>query len=202
MSKSNTDGGISGRIPLGVVLLAAAAAASLPFGVATAVGAFDDSAEPGTNVHGQEQTGFNTNRQEIGRGQSPFGPYIMYTSTGAEGTCVHVELPETTPPSTQAFYSDCSRDGDPPVNSAKIIDRNRVIMYGLVPEDTTSVEVDRATGEDLAATLRQGRRGEGRKFFIASSSAPDVEVSIRAIDVNGREIAAKSVDRADTATPP
>lgn len=204
-NRSNDSGSSRHRIPLGFVLLAITAAASLPPFVATAVGALDESAQPETGDpqatrHGLHETRFNTNRQEIGRGDSPLGPYIMYTSTGPEGTCVLVELPETTPPGERGFYSDCSRDGDPPVNSAKIFDEDGTLVYGLVPEDTASVELDRGTGADLAATLRSGQRGEGKKFFIASSSGPDVEATIRAVGANGREIAAKSLPRVDPST--
>jgi hypothetical protein len=208
MSKRSNDGGSSGRrFPLGVVLLAMTAAASLPLFVATAVGALDESAQPATGDaqaagHGLHQTGLNTNRQEIGRGDSALGPYIMYTSTGPEGTCAEVELPETIPrcAGARAFYSDCSRDSDQPVNSAKIIDEAGTVVYGLVPEDTVSVELDRAIGGDLEATLRRGQRGEHKKFFIASSPGPDAAVTIRAVGANG-QIATNSLPRAEPHPP-
>lgn len=186
--------------------MALTAAASLPLGVATAVGAFDESAEPDTGDphaagQGRHQDGFNTNRQEIGRGDSAFGPYIMYTSTGPEGTCVEIELPETDPPGVRAFAQDCSRDGGPPVNSAELGDGNRTLVFGLVPEDTARVELDRDTGGDLAATLRRGHRGEGMKFFVASTPEPYIEATIRAIAPDGREIASKWLPRAEFTDP-
>jgi hypothetical protein len=130
----------------------------------------------------------------------------MYTSTGPEGTCVDIELPEVGPPGGgRLFYSDCSGAEDPPVNSAKIVDEDRTIVYGLVPQQTAAVELDRGAGKDLPATLHAGQRGEDRKFFIVSSSGPDVEATIRAVGPDDREIAAKSLRRAEpepSTTPP
>ena len=193
MSKRDNDASPSGRrIPARVVLAAVIAVASLPLFVAAAVGALGGSAEPGTDDH------FNTNRQEIGRGDSAFGRYIMYTSTGPDGTCVDIELPEVGPPrGGRLFYSDCSGAADPPVNSAKIVDEDRTIVYGLVPEQTAAVELDRGTGRDLPATLHAGQRGEGTKFFIVSTSGPDVQATVRAVGPDDREIAAKSLHRAE-----
>jgi hypothetical protein len=207
MSKRNADRGSSRRrLPLGVVLLAMAAAASLLLGLAAVVGALEGSTEPDTGdpraaEPGQHESGLNTNRQEIGRGDSAFGPYLMYASTGPEGTCIEIELPDTTPGGERAFYSDCSRDGDQPVNSAEIGDGNRTLVFGLVPEDTARVELDRDTGGDLAATLRSGHRGERMKFFVASTPEPYIEATIRAVGADGREIASKSLPRAELTDP-
>jgi hypothetical protein len=196
--RDNNAGSAGRRIPVGVVLLAIAAAASLPLFVTTAVGALNETAQPGS---GDAHATFNSDRREIGRGDSALGPYIMYSSTGPEGTCALVELPDTSPPGDRAFYSDCSEAGDSPVNPAKILGDAGTVVYGLVPEETASVEVDRGAGTDPRATLRAGQRGEGKKFFIASSPGPDVEATIRAVAPNGLEIAKKSLPRAEPHLP-
>src|SRR5688572_23236459 len=117
MPGRDNNGGSAGRgVPLRVVLLAMTVAASLPAFVATVVSAHDAGAQPAAAQPAAGTAHFNTNRQEIGRGDSALGPYIMYTSTGPEGICAQVELPETSPPGARAFYSDCSRERDPPVN--------------------------------------------------------------------------------------
>jgi len=188
------------RLPLGVVALAMLAAASLPLGVATAFGAFEGSTEPDTADphaagHGVHPSRFNSNRQEIGRGDSAFGRYVIYTSTGPEGTCVELELPERNQPGERAFYSDCSQQGDPPVNSATLAGDEGTIIYGLVPEEATEVDLDRPGRVSLPATLHRGHRGEDRKFFVASSKERDVVATIRALGANGREIAARPAPR-------
>lgn len=201
----NDAGSVGRRIPIGMVLLAIAAAALLALGVATAVGAFAESAEPDTTDRqaaddGRHEAGLNTNRQEIGRGDSAFGPYIMYASTGPEGTCVEIELPETDSPGTRSFHSDCSRAGDPSVNAAEVGDGNRALVFGLVPEETASVELDRGSSGDLVATLRRGHRGERWRFFVASTPEP-YEGTIRAVDADGRQIATEWFPRAEFVDP-
>jgi hypothetical protein len=198
MSGRTIQDGFSGRrIRPGVVLFAMLAAAALAFGVGTALGAFQANDERGTGdpqaAAQGHPTHFNTNRQEIGRGDSVLGRYILYTSTGPEGTCVEIELPETTPPGVRDIPQDCSQAGDPPVNSATLVDEHGSVVYGLVPEGTASVELDRAAGPDLAATLRRGQRGEDKKFFVASSSERDLQATIRAVGPDGQEIAARPV---------
>lgn len=207
MCKRSDSGGSPQRWPpLGLVSLAVATAASLVLGVVAAVGAFDGGTSPETRDprvagHGQQESGLNANRQELGRGDSAFGPYVMYASTGPEGTCVEIELPEKTPHGERAFYSDCSRDSDSPVNSAEVGDGTRTLVFGLVPEDTASVEIDRETGRDLAGTLRRGHRGEGMKFFVASTPEASIEARIRAIGADGRQIAAEWLPRAEFTDP-
>jgi hypothetical protein len=206
MSKRSDDGGSSRRrLPLGVVPLAMAAA-TLLLGFAVAVGAFGGNREPDTGDPeaqgpGRRESRLNTNRQEIGRGDSAFGRYIMYASTGPEGTCAEIELPETDPPGARSFYSDCSREGHPSVNSAEVGDGSRTLVYGLVPDETARVELDRDRGGDLVAMLRSGDGGEGWRFFVASTPEPYLEATIRAIGADGREIATAWLPRAEFTDP-
>jgi hypothetical protein len=125
----------------------------------------------------------------------------MYASTGPEGTCAEIELPRTDSPGLRGFYCDCSREGDSPVNSAEVGDGNRALVYGLVPEGTARVELDRDTGGDLVATVRHGHRGEGMRFFVASTPEPYIEATIRAFGADGQEIATEWLPRAEFADP-
>jgi hypothetical protein len=204
--RSNDAGSVGRRIPVGMVLLAIAAVGLLPLGVATAVGALAENAESDTTDRqaaddGQHEASLNTNRQQIGRGDSAFGPYIMYASTGPEGTCVEIELPQTDPPGTRSFHSDCSREGDQPVNSAEVGDGYRTLVFGLVPAGTARVELDRGTSGDLVATVRGGHRGERWKFFVASTPEPYIAGTIRAVDADGQQIATEWLPPAEFIDP-
>jgi hypothetical protein len=187
------------RLPLGVVLLAMVAAASLPLGVATALGAFDgggnpDAEDPYAVGQGPHEGGYNTDRRLIESGESSLGAYRMYITAGPEGTCVEVELPDRNPPGGgRAFYADCEGESDSPLNVATVAGEDGAVIYGLAPEGTSRVEIDRGRGPDQAATLRAGEPGGGKKAFIQSSADADVAGTIRAVDREGRELEAEAI---------
>jgi hypothetical protein len=187
------------RLPSGVVLLAMLAAASLPVGVASALGAFDgaansDSEDPYAAGHGPHEGGYNANRQAIGGGDSVLGEYTMYSSSGPEGTCVEIEFPDRNPPGGgRAFYSDCSSETNSALNAATVTAGDGAVVYGLVPEQTSRVEIDRVGARDLAATLRPGHAGDDRGFFVESTADSDVEGTIRAIGADDRQIETRPV---------
>ena len=187
------------RLPVGVVLLAMVAAASLPLGVATALGALDgggnsDSEDPFAAGHGPHEGGYNTDRRLIESGESSLGAYRMYVTTGPEGTCVEVELPDRNPPGGgRAFYADCEDDSDSPLNAATVAGEDGAVIYGLAPDVTSRVESDRSRGPDLAATLRAGEPGGGKKAFIESNAGADVGGTIRALDPEGRQLEAEAI---------
>ena len=187
------------RIPLGVVVLAMLAAASLPVGVATGLGAFNeransDSEDPYSAGHGPHEDGYNTSRRAIGEGQSALGPYRMFSSSGPEGVCVELEFPDRNPPGGgRAFYSDCSDETTSAMNAATVTGNDGAVVYGLVPENARRVEIDRLGAPDLAATIRGGEAGEHRGFFVESMHGPDVGGTIRALDADGREVATRPI---------
>jgi hypothetical protein len=187
------------RLPFGVVLIAMLAAASLPIGVATALVSFDsppnsDSEDPYAAGHGPHEGGYNANRRPIAHGDSVFGPYALYASSGPEGTCVELELPDRNPPGGgRAFYSDCSSETTAELNAATVSGEEGAVVYGLAPKGTKRVQVDRHGGQDLAATVYPAEPGDDRAFFVESTSDTDVQGVIWALDADGRQIGARPV---------
>jgi hypothetical protein len=180
------------------VLVAILTAASIPFGVATALGAFSginaDPEDPYAAGHGPHEGGYNTNRRAVGHGESVLGAYTLYASSGPEGTCAELEFPGRNPPGGgHAFYSDCSSETSSPINAATVTGDEGAVVYGLAPKETDRVEVDRNGYADTDATLHTGEPADDRDFFVDSIADPEADGTIVAVDRGGRQIATRPV---------
>ena len=180
------------------MLLAVLAAASLPVGVAVAIDELQtptnaDAEDPYAAGHGPHEDGYNTNRREIGRGESSLGAYVLYRSSGPEGLCAQIEFPALNPPGGgHAYFSDCADEASSPLNAAMVVEGDSAVTYGLVPEETSRVEVPGLTSRVAAAKIYRGSSTDPRKFFVVSTS-PDADGSIRELRDDGGALATQPV---------